>query len=1197
MAVSNVTPSVQYTGNNSSTDFTFTFVVPALQTGNTITDSTASITSGSTTLNVTTADFFYTSALQGKSITINGAGSGGADLVSTINTRNSGTQVDLTDTAGTTVSGATITVTTGLFGTAMKNTGDLEVYVDGVLQTYTTHYTVLLDTGDGSNKGGTVQFVTAPATDAVITIIRDVELSRTVDFQRGGSLTSKDLNAEFDNIVMALQDNIESNESNSLKFPASEVVATADSTLPTRTNRQNKVLTFDGDGDLLVTNTFTASTITSNLVGNVTGDVTGDVTGTVSSLSNLTTTDLAEGTNLYYTDTRFDTRLATKDTDDVSEGATNQYFTNARADARISAASVGDLSDVATTGVSASTGDGNVLAWSQTNQQFEPTPTSIAISAQAPLAYNSGSGQLTLNTDGINDTHIDFGTGANQVNTADIPEQTNLYYTDARARSSISLGTAGTQAYNSTTGVLTIPGTTDHITEGTNLFYTDTRFDTRLATKTTDDLTEGANLYYTDARAQAVSINNVVEDTTPQLGGDLDTNGNALTNATLKFESNEILLGTNHTTTTEFKVHASQQASNKGIKFTAGTSTSGSTGAQLLLQGDNAYLGASTSAPLSVGNFYLQTSNNYLGLASTNQPNNFAGISGGDLNLYQNNTGSTASIKLKANNDIEITPYSTGDLYLDGQKWPQADGSANQYLKTDGAAQLSWDTLTTDDVAEGSNLYYTDARAQAVSINNVVEDTTPQLGGDLDVNGNDIVSTSNGAIDIKPDGTGAFTVDTEGNLEFKAGVSTGPHGWGYWQSDDSIKFLQHTAPDIGGNFDIAQGAYGVGYAPVHIQGGLSIGGGTTPTTDLLFNTGIQIEATHEGFPALVLKAQSDSNKFPNVWFARSGADGSDAYCALNDIVGGFYFSPYNEDNGGYFGTPGKFFARATQNHSNGAMGTKLEWYATPDNVGRDGEIKVLEMQGEQVIVNPSFADVDFVVNSDDNNEIFKVDAGTNKTLVGGVLNVFNRAGNPLSNLANGDIFYDTTANRLKVRENGGFKDITGIGTHDIWVPATAMYPTTTNGCSSIETLEVTAGQPEIRALSFQTSSNTNAQFSIAMPKSWNEGTITFEAYWTPNVSSSGGVTWKVKAVALADDNALGTAFGTAQQSDDTYIAQNDVHISPTSSAITVAGSPSAGDIVYFNLERDTTDANDTMAVDAKLIGIKLHYTTEESTDD
>ena len=44
-----------------------------------------------------------------------------------------------------------------------------------------------------------------------------------------------------------------------------------------------------------------------------------------------------------------------------------------------------------------------------------------------------------------------------------------------------------------------------------------------LELKTTDDLTEGStNLYYTDARAQAVSINNILEDTSPQLGGNLD---------------------------------------------------------------------------------------------------------------------------------------------------------------------------------------------------------------------------------------------------------------------------------------------------------------------------------------------------------------------------------------------------------------------------------------------------------------------------------------------------------------------------------------------------------------------------------------------------------------------------------------------------------------------------------------------------
>ena len=53
-------------------------------------------------------------------------------------------------------------------------------------------------------------------------------------------------------------------------------------------------------------------------------------------------------------------------------------------------------------------------------------------------------------------------------------------------------------------------------------------------------------------------------------------------------------------------------------------------------------------------------------------------------------------------------------------------------------------SATTDDLSEGSsNLYHTTARVQAVSINNVVEDTSPQLGGNLDLNSNNITGTGN----------------------------------------------------------------------------------------------------------------------------------------------------------------------------------------------------------------------------------------------------------------------------------------------------------------------------------------------------------------------------------------------------------------------------------------------------------------------
>ena len=95
----------------------------------------------------------------------------------------------------------------------------------------------------------------------------------------------------------------------------------------------------------------------------------------------------------------------------------------------------------------------------------------------------------------------------------------------------------------------------------------------------------------------------------------------------------------------------------------------------------------------------------------------------------------------------------------------------------------------TDEITEGStNLYYTDARAEAVSINNVVEDTTPQLGGDLDLNGNSITSTSNGDINLQPNGTGNISMTSTGAIIMPVGTtaqrpSTGVVGMMRFNSD------------------------------------------------------------------------------------------------------------------------------------------------------------------------------------------------------------------------------------------------------------------------------------------------------------------------------------------------------------------------------------------------------------------------------
>jgi hypothetical protein len=168
----------------------------------------------------------------------------------------------------------------------------------------------------------------------------------------------------------------------------------------------------------------------------------------------------------------------------------------------------------------------------------------------------------------------------------------------------------------------------------------------------------------------------------------------------------------------------------------------------------------------------------------------------------------------------------------------------------------------------------------------------------------------------------------------------------------------------------------------------------------------------------------------------------------------------------------------------------------------------------------------------------------------------------------------------------------GAGKQTVWVPAAAMTSRTTNGAAS-GTTESTANKVMNKTLDFDTTTAEFAQFTIAFPKGWNEGTVTFVPYWTA-ASGSGTAIFSLAGVALSNDDAIDTAFGTVQTSSDTLITALDVHEGPESAAITIAGTPAVGDITYFQVARDISD---TLGVDAKLIGIKLIYTIDSNTDD
>jgi len=171
------------------------------------------------------------------------------------------------------------------------------------------------------------------------------------------------------------------------------------------------------------------------------------------------------------------------------------------------------------------------------------------------------------------------------------------------------------------------------------------------------------------------------------------------------------------------------------------------------------------------------------------------------------------------------------------------------------------------------------------------------------------------------------------------------------------------------------------------------------------------------------------------------------------------------------------------------------------------------------------------------------------------------------------------------------------GIDTIWIPAAAMRPTVSNGCAALTEVETTSGRPDMQVLDFDTSADEHAQFQISMPKSWNEGTVTAQFYWTTTATDTDGVSWGIQGVCVSDNDTIDVAYGTAIVVDDAALgAAEDLCVSAATAAITLGGSPAAGDLAFFRVFRDVSDSNDDMGEDARLIGVKIFFTTDAATD-
>ena len=174
-----------------------------------------------------------------------------------------------------------------------------------------------------------------------------------------------------------------------------------------------------------------------------------------------------------------------------------------------------------------------------------------------------------------------------------------------------------------------------------------------------------------------------------------------------------------------------------------------------------------------------------------------------------------------------------------------------------------------------------------------------------------------------------------------------------------------------------------------------------------------------------------------------------------------------------------------------------------------------------------------------------------------------------------------------------YEDIGVVGKQTMWIPSNAMTPTETNGAER-NSVETTATRPDMQVLDFDKDADEYAQFAVAFPKSWNLGTVTFQAFWS-GIAATTDCDWSLQGVAMNDNETIDVAYGTAVVvSDNAQGAVEELLVSAESGAVTIAGTPADSDLTFFRIGRDVS--GDNMNGDARLHGIKLFFTTNSTND-
>lgn len=169
-------------------------------------------------------------------------------------------------------------------------------------------------------------------------------------------------------------------------------------------------------------------------------------------------------------------------------------------------------------------------------------------------------------------------------------------------------------------------------------------------------------------------------------------------------------------------------------------------------------------------------------------------------------------ISTDAAGDINLTPDTTGNLVLDGLNWPQADGSANQIIETDGAGQLSFVTPASSTALNVCNPY-TVAQTGGLAVGDVVYIASADTVTKSDVSGSGIASRVMGMADAIIADTASGGICSEGVVTGLSGLTAGSR---YYADPATAGGITTTTP-VGAGNTIVQVGYAKNTTDFHLH--------------------------------------------------------------------------------------------------------------------------------------------------------------------------------------------------------------------------------------------------------------------------------------------------------------------------------------------------------------------------------------------